>query len=217
LTVSYTNHACKGKHRHRRTLLLSNNYANPKFTRLPTDPTTIDTLMRRPCPDVLNYQSQMLPFLRQWQGYKDGFIEMLRNIPANFYAVANFNMPCVEPDWCRGRLNLFDMKLSRLFYGKNWSQIPPSERFMWVAVPERATYLHYNLLFDVPAQLHELFWYEAPRIWRQVVPPGDLYMDVIGDTALDLRGVTAYPAKAFHPVWTIDNMVTSEELRRGHK
>jgi hypothetical protein len=188
----------------------------PRITRLPPDPTTIADLMRRPCPDILNYESQMCPFLRQWKAYKNGFIAMLRNIPANIYAVANFNMPCVEPDWCRKRLNLFDMKLSRLLYGKNWSKRPPSERFMWVAIPERATYLHYNLLFAIQAQLHEPFWDEAPRIWKRVVPSGTLHVEVIGETARDFQCVTAYPAKAFHPDWTIEHMVTSMELRR-HK
>jgi hypothetical protein len=94
----------------------------PRITLLPPDATTMGDLMRRRCPDVLNYQSQMLPFLQGWPAYAKAFVEMLLHIPANVYGVSNFNSPSAEPDWCRGRLNLFDMKINRCLLGKNWSQ-----------------------------------------------------------------------------------------------
>jgi hypothetical protein len=172
--------------------------------------------MHRHIPDVWNYESQMLPFLHRWQDYKEGFIEMLTKFPAQFYAVANFHSWSIEPEECRKRFNLFDLKLGRSLLGRHCSKKPASERPQWLAVPERARFLHYNVLFDVPIELHERFWYEAPRIWKKVVPAGQLHIQVIGDTDKDRYGVRNYSVKkAFHPDWSIENLISSAELRRN--
>ncbi len=186
----------------------------PRITHLPPDPTTIGDLVRRPCPDVLNYDSQMCPFLRRWDVYKNGFLEMLMRFPASIYGVANFNKWSIEPSWCREQLNRFDMKLGRHLLGRNCGQKPDSERPRWLAVPERATYLHYNVLFEVPVEHHERFWFDAPKIWEKVVPTGQLHLQVIGDTDKDNYDVRNYFAKAFHPDWSFENLISSAELRR---
>lgn len=174
---------------------------------------TIGSLMPRRCelrvPDA--------PFLRHWRAYRDGFREMLVKFPANFYAVANFNCHDIEPAWCRAQLNFLDMKLGRLLLGKNWSRKPSSERIKWVAVPEHATYLHYNVLLDVPAQHHERLWFDGPRLWREVVPTGQLHIQVIAESERDVCAVRMYSSKTFHPDWTIENTVTSMEFQRKKK
>lgn len=165
-------------------------------------------------PDVQNYLSEVLPLLRLRNDYQEGFIQMLRSAPGTFYAVANFNLQDIEPDWCRQRINLFDMKVARLLLGKHWSKQPDSQRPSWIAVPERATFLHYNMLWDVPTEHQELFFLAAPAIWREVVPSGQLHLDVIGEGEGEATAVRTYTGKSFHPRWTIDNTVTSSELRR---
>jgi hypothetical protein len=186
----------------------------PTFTRLPSVPMTVDALMRRTMGEVQNYVTEVLPLLRLRRDYKDGFMQLLRETPGSFYAVANFNLPNVEPDWCRQRLNLFDTKIARRFLGKNWSKRPDSERPKWIAVPERATFLHYNMIWDVPVHHQEMFLHEAPRIWRDLVPSGQLHLEVIGEGAKEPAAVRTYTGKTFHPRWTIDNTVVSWELRR---
>ena len=78
--------------------------------------------MKRPMPEIQNYASEVLPLLRLWNAYNQGFLQMLRQVPGTFYAGANFNLKGVQPEWCRQRLNLFDMKLARCLLGKNWSK-----------------------------------------------------------------------------------------------
>lgn len=139
---------------------------------------------------------------------------MLMKFRAQIYGVANFNMRSIEAGWCREQLNRFDMKLGRTLLGRNCTRKPASERPQWLAVPEHATYLHYNILFDVPIEHHERFWFDAPQIWQKIVPSGDLYLQVIGDTDTDYYDVRNYFTKAFHPDWSIGKLVSSFELRR---
>jgi hypothetical protein len=189
----------------------------PTFTHLPSVPTTLSALMQRPMPDVLNYESQMLPVLRHWRDYEIGFQQMILAQPGTLYAVANFNLPFLEPAWCRKRINEFDMKLSSLLLGKNWSKTPPSDRYQFIAVPECAQFLHFNVVFNVPITHQERFWFKAPRVWKDVVPSGDLHLQVIGDEDVEHLKVRMYSAKTFHPGWTIEHLVSSTELRRKRK
>jgi len=175
---------------------------------------TMEALMQRPMAEIQNYDSEVLPLLRLWGEYEHGFLQALKQVPGTFYAVANFNLKSVEPDWCRQRLNLFDMKIGRLLLGKNWCKRPESERPKWIAVPEQATYLHYNMLWDVPVEHQERFFLEAPDIWRLVVPSGQFDLQVIGEETGEAAAVRTYIGKTFHPRWTIDGTVTSTELRR---
>ncbi len=186
----------------------------PTTTRLPAVPMTVDALMNRPMPDVQNYETEVLPLLRLRKDYKDGFLQALKETPGNFYAVANFNLRSVEPEWCGQRINLFDMKLARCLLGKNWSRQPESARAQWIAVPEMATYLHYNMIWNVPIEQQEKFFLEAPEIWRDVVPSGQFHLQVIGEESGEAVAARIYSGKTFHPRWTIDNTITSTELRR---
>jgi hypothetical protein len=183
-------------------------------TRLPAIPMTVDALMKRRMADVQNYDSEVLPLLRLRRDYKDGFLQSLKEVPGTFYAVANFNLRSVEPEWCGQKLNLFDMKIARSLLGKNWSRQPESARAQWIAVPEMATYLHYNMLWDVPIEQQEKFFLEAPKIWRDVVPSGQFHLQVIGDEPGEAVSTRIYSGKTFHPRWTIDNTIISAELRR---
>ena len=175
---------------------------------------TMEALMQCPMAEIQNYEAEVLPLLRLWGEYGHGFLRALKQVPGTFYAVANFNLKSVEPDWCRQRLNLFDMKIARLLLGKNWCKCPESERSKWTAVPEQATYLHYNMLWDVPVEHQERFFLEAPDIWRLVVPSGQFDLQVIGEETGKAAAVRTYIGKTFHPRWTIDGTVTSTELRR---
>jgi len=170
--------------------------------------------MKRPMPEVQNYESDVLPLTRLYANYKHAFIEGLIKVPGTFYAVANFNLPGLEPDWCYQRLNLFDMKVGRRLHGKHWCMTPDPERPKWIAVPERATYLHYNMIWDVPIRHQEQFFLEAPDIWRQVVPSGQFHLQVIGEGVGEDVAARIYSGDTFHPRWTIDNTIMSAELRR---
>ncbi len=174
---------------------------------------TVDSLMKRPMPEVQNYILEVAPLLRLGHEYKSGFLEMLQKAPGSIYAVANFNLKSLEPDWCYQRLNLFDMKVARCLLGRNWSRMPDDERPRWIAVPERATYLHYNMLWDVPVQHQEKFFLEAPGIWRKVVPSGQFDLHVIGEGAGEAATVRTYSGKTFHPRWTIDHTITSGDTQ----
>jgi hypothetical protein len=81
-------------------------------------------------------------------------------------------------------------------------------------VPEQATYLHFNMLWDAPVEHHERFFLNAPDIWRQVVPSGHFDLQVVGEQAGEATAVRTYSGKTFHPRWTIDYTITSNELRR---
>jgi hypothetical protein len=186
----------------------------PQTTRLPAVPMTVDALMKRPMADVQNYMLDVVPLLRLRRDYKDGFVQSLQQVPGSFYAVANFNLPSLEPDWCRKRLNLFDMKIARCLLGKNWCRKPDAERPRWIAVPEWASFLHYNMIFDVPLHHQERFYLEAPGIWRTVVPSGQLHVQVIGEEVGEAVAPRIYSGKTFHPRWTIDNTITSGGFRR---
>jgi hypothetical protein len=188
--------------------------AEPTITRLPAVPMTVDALMKRPMPEVQNYILEVAPLLRLGREYKSGFLEMLHKAPGSFYAVANFNLKNLEPNWCYQRINLFDMKVARCLLGKNWCRKPDAERPRWIAVPERASFLHYNMLWDVSVHHQEQFFLEAPGIWRTVVPSGQFDLQVIGEGAWEGAAVRTYSGKVFHPRWTIDNTITSTELRR---
>ena len=188
---------------------------NQTVTRLRAVPMTVAALMQRPMPEVHNYEADVLPLIRLWGEYQEGFTHLLQQVPGNFYAVANFNLRHVEPGWCRQKLNFFDMKIGRLLLGKHWSRTPGLDRPSWIAVPEMATYLHYNMVWDVPIEHQENFFLNAPDIWRQVVPSGQFHLQVIGETKEDHAAASGYSAKAFHPRWTIDNTITSTELRRN--
>ncbi len=203
-------------------------------TRLPAIPMTVDALMKRPMPDTQSYETDVLPFFRRreeedggdgldqkskktislWTDYKNGFRQALIETPGTFYAVANFNLRSVEPEWCGHKLNLFDMKLGRSLLGKHWSRQPESARIQWIAVPEMATYFHYNVILSVPIDQQEKFFLEAPEIWRAVVPSGQFHLQVIGEEAGEAVAARIYCGKTFHPRWTIDNTITSTELRR---
>ncbi len=165
-------------------------------------------------PDVQNYDSDTLPLLRLGRNYKHGFIESLIAVPGNIYAVANFNQKGLEPDWCRKKFNLFDMKVARCLLGSNWSRKPESERPRWIAVPEQATFLHYNTIWDVPVHLQERFFLEAPGIWRKVVPSGQFFVQVIGEEEGETIATRIYSGKTFHPRWTIDHTILSTEFRQ---
>ena len=186
----------------------------PEFTWHAAVPMTVAALMSRPMAEIQNYESEVVPLLRLWGEYETGFSQMLQRVPGSFYAVANFNLPSLEPDWCRQRINLFDMKVARMLLGKRWSQKPDAERPQWIAIPEHATYLHYNMIWHVPVEQQERFFLQAPDIWRGVVPSGRLNLQVIGEGAGEAAAVRSYSAKTFHPVWTPNNMIVSTELRR---
>lgn len=175
---------------------------------------TVETLMKRPMPEVQNYMLEVAPLLRLGNEYKSGFLEMLQKTPGSIYAVANFNLKNLEPSWCYQRLNLFDMKVARCLLGKHWSRMPETERLRWIAVPERASFLHYNLVLDVPVQHQETFFVEAPGIWKKVVPSGQFDLHVVGEGDGEAAAVRSYTGKTFHPRWTIDNTITSSQLRR---
>lgn len=187
---------------------------SPEMTHVPSVPMTVGALMCRPTADVQNYEMDVLPLLAMWKKYRAGFRELLNGVPGTFYAVANFNLSALEPNWCRERLNLFDMKIARCLLGKNWSKRPEFERPSWIAVPEQATFLHYNMVWDVPTQHQEQFFLNAPKIWREMVPYGRFHLQVIGEEQRDAAAVRWYTGKTFHPRWTLDNVVTSTELRR---
>jgi len=176
---------------------------------------TVDALMKRPMAEDYNYESDVLPLLRLKANYKHAFIEGLIRMPGIFFGVVNFNLRSIEPDWCRQRLNLFDMKIARCLLGRNWSKKPHSERPQWIAVPERATFLHYNSLWDVPIEHQERFFVEAPGIWREVMPSGDFHLQVIGEGVGEDVASRIYCGKTFHPRWTIDNTILSADLRGG--
>ena len=184
------------------------------FKRLPSVPMTVGALMKRPMAEVQNYHTEVLPLLKVYDEYRQGFLEAVQQVPGTFYAVANFNLPSLEPRWCRERINLFDMKISRCLLGKNWCQQPESKRPNWIAIPERATYLHYNMIWQVPIEHQEKFFFSASRIWRDVVRSGQFDVQVVGEEPGDAVAVRAYSVKTFHPVWSIDGMITSTELRR---
>jgi hypothetical protein len=186
----------------------------PTTMRVQAVPMTVASLMQRPMAEIQNYESEVVPLLQLWTQYKQGFDQILQQVPGNIYAVANFNMPSLEPDWCRQRLNLFDMRIAHRLLGKNWCKMPDEERPRWIAVPERATYLHYNMIWDVPVQHQEDFFLEAPGIWSRVVPSGQFHLQVIGEEAGEALTVRTYSGKTFHPRWTIDNTITSTGVRR---
>jgi hypothetical protein len=189
----------------------------PPIARIPAVPMTVCKLMKRSMPEVQNYESEVLPFMRLYANYKHAFIEGLIKIPGKFYAVANFNLPGLEPDWCYQKLNLFDMKIGRRLHGKHWCRTPDAERPKWIAVPERAAYIHYNMIWNVPIPYQEQFLRDAPGIWRQVVPSGQFHLQVIGEEIGEDVATRIYSGKTFHPRWTIDNTITSTELRRKDK
>ena len=81
-------------------------------------------------------------------------------------------------------------------------------------MPERATYLHYNLILQMPIEHQERFFLQAPELWRGVVPSGQLHLQVIGEENWEGAAVRNYSGKAFHPRWTIDHTITSRELHR---
>lgn len=186
----------------------------PPITRLPAGPMSMEYLMGRLMPEMQNYESEVLPLLRLWGVYKQGFVQSLQQVPGSFYAVANFNLRGIEPDWCRQRLNYFDMKIAHRLHGKNWSMVPDSERLQWIAVPERAAYLHYNSVWSIPIQHQERFLLEAPGIWRKVVPSGQFDVHVIGEGEQEPAAVRTYTGKTFNPVWTINHTILSGDLRR---
>jgi hypothetical protein len=186
----------------------------PNKIRLAAVPMTVETLMNRPIADVVNYESEVLPLIRLFANYKHALIEGLIQMPGTFYGVINFNLKDIEPDWCRKKLNLFDMKLSRSLVGRNWSSKPDSTRPHWIAVPERAKFLHYNSVWDVPIEHHLKFFLEAPTIWRGIVPSGQFHLQVIGEQLGEEHAPRIYSGRTFHPRWTIDGLVTSSELRR---
>jgi hypothetical protein len=164
--------------------------------------------------EVQNYMLEVAPLLRLGREYKSAFLEMLLKTPGTLYAVANFNLKNLEPSWCYQRLNLYDMTIARCLLGKHWCRMPDAKRPGWIAVPERAGYLHYNMIWDVPVRHQEQFYLEAPRIWRTVVPSGQFDLQVIGEETGEAAAVRRYSGKTFHPRWTIDNTITSTELRR---
>lgn len=186
----------------------------PTIKRLPAIPMTVDALMKRPMAEIQNYMLEVAPLLRLGREYKSGFLEALQRTPGTFYAVANFNLKNLEPNWCYQRLNLFDMKIARSLLGRKWCDKPDEDRPRWIAVPERATFLHYNMLWEVPVYHQEAFFLEAPGIWRTVVPSGKFDLQVIGEETGEGAAVRTYSGKTFHPRWTIDNTITSAGLRR---
>lgn len=160
--------------------------------------------------DIRNYTLEHLPLLRQARHYRAGMIEVLSNFPANYYAVANFNSYAITPRWCRAQLNRLDVRIARLLLGPSWCT-SDKLRPTWIAVPELATYLHYNILWEMPAEYGDAFAKKAPKIWRTLVPAGDLHIQNI-DQATKYN-LASYVTKAFNPVWTINNIITSQEFR----
>jgi hypothetical protein len=111
-------------------------------------------------------------------------------------------------------MNLLDMKVAHLLLGRNWCKRPDSERPHWIAVPEQARYLHYNMLWDVPIVQQKKFFLEAPGLWREMVPSGQFHLQVIGDEPGEDLAARIYSGKTFHPRWTIDNTIISTEFRK---
>jgi hypothetical protein len=187
----------------------------PSVKLIPAVPMTVNSLMKRPLmTEIQDYESEIRPLLPVWGAYKQGFEQLLSTVPGTFYAVANFHLKNVKQDWCRTRLNLFDMKIAHCLLGKNWCKRPNRERTHWIAVPEMATFLHYNMIWDVVEGQQEKFFLSAPEVWRDIVPSGQFHLEVIGDEKSDHTATRLYSAKTFSPRWTIDGTVTSMELRR---
>jgi hypothetical protein len=159
-----------------------------------------------------NYFLDMFPLTKLSREYRDGLREAFAAWPANVYAVANFEDSSVTPTFCHDRLGHFDALMARVLNGRKWSRKPAAERLSWVAIPERATFLHYNMLWAVPPDSLWSFFETAETTWEHVMPKGSFHRQLILPTAEDHERVAGYITKAFHSRWSVDNLVLSQEF-----
>jgi hypothetical protein len=148
---------------------------------------------------------------------KAAVIQMIQELPGDFYAVANFNYH-LEPAGCRQIMNQFDMAMARQLLGRRWSEAERSERATWSAWPEigpESGLLHYNLLMDIPGQHQIKFLQKAPNVWSKICPRGEFYIvPVEPGTGTFVRGyftkdLTDDGVDAF-----LENSITHQEVRR---
>jgi hypothetical protein len=161
----------------------------------------------------LNYYHDDLPLLKRSKDYREGNRQIWRDFKGQFYGVFNFNLKELTPEWCRPKLNFFDMKVAERLLGKNWSREPASRRCNWLAQPEWASYLHYNSIWDVPVEFEDKFFSEAPGLWAKIVHEGQFCVQRIRDREADAQSVREYCCKVSHPRWSFDHLVHSSEFR----
>ena len=153
-----------------------------------------------------NEESQWL--VRNAKIYKKGFQELLVDFEPDFYCVANFYDDARSADYYEDKFSRFDTQLCQALLGRKF-RAKPWERPRWIAVPERATSIHYNVLCQVPAAALDKFCEEAPPIWRKLVRSGGFDVKRVGPSQVDDEKIGSYLVKAFSPMTTIDRTIVN--------
>ena len=141
--------------------------------------------------------------------YRKGFREALVDFKPDLYCVANFYDDARSPDYYEDKFSCFDLRLGQAMLGRKF-RAKPWERPRWVAVPERATSIHYNVLCRVSPVLLEKFREVAPPIWKKLVPSSEFYVSPEGTSQEeDDEKLGSYLVKAFSPITTIDRTIVN--------
>ena len=146
--------------------------------------------------------------LHNAKSYRKGFRELLVNFRPDLYCVANFYDDARSADYYEDKFSRFDLRLGQALLGRKF-RAKPWQRPRWVAVPERATSIHYNVLCRVSPVILDEFCDAAPPIWKKLVPSGDFHVSRVGPSQEDDEKIGSYLVKAFSYITTIDRTIVN--------
>jgi hypothetical protein len=133
----------------------------------------------------------------------------------NVYAVANFHCDKAV-SYYEDLFRRFDQKVARRLLGRRYHEKRSIERPYWVAFPERATYIHYNLVGRIPPEYLDQYLDISAGVWEKLVPRGDFRAQSVVPTEKDYARIAGYITKAFSPTTTIDRAILSSRFWPRH-
>lgn len=138
----------------------------------------------------------------------------LESLKPTHFITFNFNTD-VTLISARRALKRFHAKLDRALHGRRFHLLSSEERTFFVAFPEHVnSNLHYHALLRTNSYDFSLM---APKIWKQVVPSGDLHNatdDVSGTTLIEAwaDGLAPAPMRC-SDVQTVADYVTKDAFQ----
>lgn len=114
-----------------------------------------------------------------------------------YHLTFTFNRP-ITFQAARDKLRFWTARTMRRLWGRQFYKRDPQSTLFYFAFPEYGAdgdNLHFHVLVRIDPTRHRDFRRVAQAEWRQVMPSGTLFFQLIGSTTDDINAVVAYDLK----------------------
>ncbi|RUR70992.1 hypothetical protein EJP67_28455 [Variovorax guangxiensis] len=125
------------------------------------------------------------------------FIEMAKGInPTHFLTFNFYNYYSMEQ--AQKRMDEWNRQVHRRLFKTHPSVTPDEKALVMVGYPEytKRDHLHYHCVARVNPSREDWFLRIAPERWNKIVRTGDLHIEPIRNTEVDLEAATVYMTKS---------------------